>query len=410
MAGKLADEAEPAASTSSVVSVPSVVNSSAGQYALLAAFCLLLFGYSAFSGRPLTMHEARLPQTAREMAGRADWRDWIVPTSGGRPWTERPPGPHWVVVAAMSAVRRFDAAWVPRLCSAVVGTLMVLLTAWTVSRLLGRGVGVLAGFLLATAFEFYSYASLAEDDVYLALLVAAALACFVRAEFGESEEDEEPDRLAAPLAGRGVGETRPASGAAKRGGYSAGFFSSFFGKRSWAVVGFFVILGADKSNKGSAAGAAAVGAAAVCLCRVCFFAKPQAVGVGAGVGGVGRADARVAGGGVLDSAGRAGELEVRLSRAAGRGVRGAAVVVLRAGAAGGDPAVDAGGAAGAVGDGGAGVARAAVGGAAGVAAGARAGCGAVGAERGSITTTWCRCWGRGPRCRRWGCGTWGRGC
>ncbi len=218
--------------------------------ALLAAFCLLLFGYSGFSGRPLTMHEARLPQTAREMAGRSDWRDWVVPTSGGRPWPERPPGPHWVVVAAMSAVRQFDAAWVPRLCSAFVGTLAVLLTAWTVSRLLGRGVGLLAGFLLATSFEFYSYASLAEDDVYLALLVAAALACFVRAEFGESEADERPDRLAAPLAGRLVGETRPASGAAKRGGDAAGFLSSFFGKRSWAVVGFFIILGLTSLTKG----------------------------------------------------------------------------------------------------------------------------------------------------------------
>ncbi len=32
-------------------------------YLLVGLFCAVLFGYAAFSGRPLTMHEARLPET-----------------------------------------------------------------------------------------------------------------------------------------------------------------------------------------------------------------------------------------------------------------------------------------------------------------------------------------------------------
>ena len=221
-------------------------------YALLAAFCLLLFGYSAFSGRPLTMHEARLPQTAREMAGQSDWRDWVVPTSGGRPWPERPPGPHWVVVAAMAAAGESagKSAAVARLCSALVGTLTVLLTAATAGRLLGRKTGLLSGFLLATSFEFYSYSSLAEDDVYLAALVALALLLFVRVEFGEARDGESDRHLAAPLAGRGSPTTSPASGAAKRRPRFEGWTPSTFGARSWSAVGFFTALGLTSLTKG----------------------------------------------------------------------------------------------------------------------------------------------------------------
>src|SRR5574341_938662 len=68
-------------------------------YLLLMGFTLVLFGYSLVSGRPLTMHEARLPQTAREMQITGDY---LFPTSGGRPWLERPPLPHWITIAFAS--------------------------------------------------------------------------------------------------------------------------------------------------------------------------------------------------------------------------------------------------------------------------------------------------------------------
>src|SRR5258708_21920496 len=82
-------------------------------YFLLAAFCLLLFGYSMVSGRPLSLHEARLPQTSREMMAN---HDYLVPRSGGRPWLERPPLPHWITIATSAILgQRCDPVWVVRL-------------------------------------------------------------------------------------------------------------------------------------------------------------------------------------------------------------------------------------------------------------------------------------------------------
>src|SRR5271170_8090278 len=56
-------------------------------YLPLTLFATLLFGYVAISGRPMTMHEARLPQLSREMM---QTHDYLVPHSGPRPWLERP--------------------------------------------------------------------------------------------------------------------------------------------------------------------------------------------------------------------------------------------------------------------------------------------------------------------------------
>jgi len=104
---------------------------------LLALFCLLLFGYSMFSGRPLSLHEGRLPELSREMMRS---HDWLIPRSGGRPWLERPPLPHWMTIT-VSAVfgQKCDSVWVVRLPAALAGTLVVLLTAWIAARWHGRG-------------------------------------------------------------------------------------------------------------------------------------------------------------------------------------------------------------------------------------------------------------------------------
>lgn len=147
-----------------------------GDLFALAAFTFALFGYACVSMRPLTMHEARLPELAREMLTNGVWS---IPHSGGRPWVERPPLPQWVV-ATFFAV--FGAhVWVARLPGAIAGTITCLLTAGTAARLLGRSVGVLAGFALATMYEFYVYATLAEDEVFLAAVVAACVYLFARA-------------------------------------------------------------------------------------------------------------------------------------------------------------------------------------------------------------------------------------
>src|SRR6266550_3951258 len=147
----------------------------------LGLLCILLFGYSMVSGRPLSLHEARLPELSREMMRSGDW---LIPRSGGRPWLERPPLPHWVTIAVSAMLgQRSDQVWVVRLPAALAGMLVVLLTAWVAARWFGRWVGICSGLILATSYEFYAYSSLAEDDIFLAALVMTAMALFVKLEF-----------------------------------------------------------------------------------------------------------------------------------------------------------------------------------------------------------------------------------
>ncbi len=157
--------------------------------AILFAFCLLLFGYSCMSGKPLAMHEARLPQLAREMLHSGDWHAWLVPHSGARPWLERPPLPQWIVACAFAVFG--ESVAVARLPGAIAGALTCCFVALTGARLFGRHVGLVAGFALATMYEFLAYATLAEDEVYLACAVAACVWTFVRAcDDGDTERKE----------------------------------------------------------------------------------------------------------------------------------------------------------------------------------------------------------------------------
>jgi 4-amino-4-deoxy-L-arabinose transferase-like glycosyltransferase len=196
-------------------------------YLLLTLLAAVLFGYATISGKPLTMHEARLPQTAREMMASGEW---LLPHSGERPWLERPPFPHWVMLAAGHLAGRLDQVWIVRIPPATMGWLTLLLVGWTGARLMGRRTGLLSAVALATMYEFYFYAGQAEDDIFLAFLVALALAFFVAAEFPAGAQ---PD-------GRG----------------------HFLGNRPAAVWLFFAVLGLSSLAKGPLVGAIEVVAAA----------------------------------------------------------------------------------------------------------------------------------------------------
>ncbi|MDB5321406.1 MAG: hypothetical protein JWN40_3037 [Phycisphaerales bacterium] len=234
-----ANGARPEASVTSVVQdahqAPEIDQSGAStdvirrsDFVGLALFCTLLFGYSMFSGRPLSLHEARLPECAREMALNGDW---LIPRSGGRPWLERPPLPHWAMITVNSMIgQRCDQVWAVRLPASLAGMLAILVTAWISGRFYGRWTGISAGLLLATMYEFYAYACLAEDDIFLAAIVAVAMACFVAVQF--------------PLAGSAAvqpdGSAGPASG------------------RPLAVLGFFVFVGLSNLAKGPLVGTSVV--------------------------------------------------------------------------------------------------------------------------------------------------------
>ena len=153
---------------------------------IVFVFCIVLFGYASFTDRPLTLHEARLPQTAREMLYTGHFS---YANSSDRPWVERPPLPQWMTViagqltVALTAGLKtgLDDASVARFVVALVGALTCVLTALSAARLFGRNIGVMSGLLLATTYEFYIYATRAEDEVYLAGLVALCFYAYLRA-------------------------------------------------------------------------------------------------------------------------------------------------------------------------------------------------------------------------------------
>jgi len=190
-------------------------------YLLLAGFCLILFGLSMFAGRPLSIHESVLPQTAREMY--AD-HDWVIPKRGGAPWLESPPLPQWVTVSVATLFGHCDSIWVVRLAPALMATAITLMVAWMGSVFFGRNLGLLSGFIMATTCQFTRYAWLAEDEIYLCGLVTLAVALFVRLEFATSRDDEQ-------LA-------------------EQGFIKSFFSGRRWDVLVFFIALGMTNLAKG----------------------------------------------------------------------------------------------------------------------------------------------------------------
>jgi 4-amino-4-deoxy-L-arabinose transferase-like glycosyltransferase len=153
----------------------------AAGYLILIGYCACLFGYISISGRPMTLHEARLPQCSREMMLN---RQWIFPHSGGRPYLERPPLPHWIMIGfAKMLGQHCDSVWSVRIPPAAMGLLIVLMTGWMAGRWLGNVTGLLAGLCLASMYEFYYYSTLAEDDIFLAMVVVATMACFVWGEF-----------------------------------------------------------------------------------------------------------------------------------------------------------------------------------------------------------------------------------
>lgn len=193
-------------------------------FLILAAFCLLLFGFEMFSGRPLSLHEARLPELSREMFLH---HNWLFPQSGGRPWLERPPLPQWIEVATSLLLgQQCDKVWVVRLPSALMGMATVLMTAWAAGVWFGRGVGMLSGLVLATTYEFYAYSVLAEDDIFLTAAVAVAFTLFVSMEFASGRERD-----------------------ARVG---------FLANRPWQVWAFFFILGLMNIVKSPLLGAAVV--------------------------------------------------------------------------------------------------------------------------------------------------------
>lgn len=186
-------------------------------YLLLSLFCFCTYGIALIGDRPLTMHEAVLPECTREMQQRGDW---LLPTSGGRPWLHRPPLPHWGLLILNLPIGPILETWQVRLEPLLAGIFVTLLSAWLAQRWYGRAIGLLTGLILATSFQFVRYTWLAEEDMMLCAVITAALACFAKLEVP------------------GLGELEPDSR-----------FSPFVWQ-SWTLLGFFGLLGLSNLAKG----------------------------------------------------------------------------------------------------------------------------------------------------------------
>jgi 4-amino-4-deoxy-L-arabinose transferase-like glycosyltransferase len=215
----------------------------------LTVYGAIVFGIAVVSGRPLSLHEAVLPQTARSMF--AD-RDFVVPkidakrpgtvetTMPPAPWLENPPLPQWCTVAVASLFGRCDSEAIVRLGPTLVSIGAVLSVAWIAALWFGRGIGVLCGLAMATTLEFTRYAWSSEDEIFLCGVMAAVTALFVKNEFALANE----------------GWTSKSSTPKPR----LGVIRVLFGGRSWWLLAFFVALGVTNLVKGLLFGAVMAGA------------------------------------------------------------------------------------------------------------------------------------------------------
>jgi 4-amino-4-deoxy-L-arabinose transferase-like glycosyltransferase len=234
--------------------------------ALVAAVCFALAAVAFVGGRPLTVHESRLPQTAREMLATGDW---LVPRSGGRPWLERPPLPIWIVAGFEAVFGSGHSEWPARVPSALAACVAAVLAAWMAGRMFGPAVGVLSGLLLVTMFEFVTYAWLAEHDIYLCALVAACVATFVHVEFPGAQHGDpecEAGRPPAPSRAR-LASAGPAGPERRTGGLR---LPSPLGRRRPALWVLFILIGTTSIVKGPAIGLVMTAIPILARLALCF--------------------------------------------------------------------------------------------------------------------------------------------
>jgi 4-amino-4-deoxy-L-arabinose transferase-like glycosyltransferase len=181
---------------------------------LLLLLCTLLFGYSLIHPRLMNAHEAVHCLNVREMM---ESGDYLIATYGGRHWLERPVVPHWLTAAGVFLSGDAVPERAFRVGSMFVATLAILVFAWAITGIFGRGIGVASAAMLATMREFAAYAVAPEADIFLASAVTVAGAILMRVLF-------DPIR----------GESR----------------TSFFGRRNWSVAALMVLLGLTNAMKG----------------------------------------------------------------------------------------------------------------------------------------------------------------
>ena len=156
--------------------------------AWVAGLAALTLGVALGSSGRLTYHEAIQGEAAREILATGDW---LVPTLGGVPWLEKPPGPIWAAAGVGWLAGGVDES-VSRLPGAVAGGLVALAVAYLAAGRFGPRVGLLAGCVQATTCWLVTRGRLAEADVPLAAVVAWSLVAFDRLRDPSTERRRRP--------------------------------------------------------------------------------------------------------------------------------------------------------------------------------------------------------------------------
>ncbi len=143
---------------------------------LLAITCGVLFFWRLGAVPLIGFDEGVYAACAREML---DNGDYIVPTSNGEPFFDKPPMVCWTQAAAISLFGANSSA--ARFPSAIAMTLLVGVTVLLGSRIFSQRTGLISGVVLACSILGAGLARMAVLDAAFSLALAVSLGAFLLA-------------------------------------------------------------------------------------------------------------------------------------------------------------------------------------------------------------------------------------
>jgi 4-amino-4-deoxy-L-arabinose transferase-like glycosyltransferase len=137
---------------------------------LLVFYSLIIFFYNLGGGGLHSAQEGRAAIIAKNMISSGEWLHVIFP---GAIITEKPILSYWFcsLSGLLFGVNEFSM----RLPSALSAFVIVLLTYWFASRLYGKHVGLLSGFILSSTLFFIDQSHTARIDIVLCAFYTASM-------------------------------------------------------------------------------------------------------------------------------------------------------------------------------------------------------------------------------------------
>ena len=143
-------------------------------YAILIAFCALVFLPGLAGLPPMDRDESRFAQATKQML---ETGDYMVPYFQDEPRAKKPVFIYWVQAASVAAFSDAGAneIWPYRLPSVLGGMASVLLTFLIGARLFDRRTGLMGGLLLGGAMLMVGQSHIAQTDAVLLATVLAGM-------------------------------------------------------------------------------------------------------------------------------------------------------------------------------------------------------------------------------------------